>query len=67
MKTEYKKDEVQCTLILLILSNVVVEWLIFLFRIREAQDSNLGLEIGYPDLDFRGFPQSLQANVKIIP
>jgi hypothetical protein len=29
--------------------NVVVEWLIFLLRIREFPGSNLGSETGYPD------------------
>jgi hypothetical protein len=29
--------------------------------------SNLGRYTGYPDLVFRGFPQSLQANSRITP
>jgi hypothetical protein len=36
--------------------NVVVEWLTFLFRIREAPSSNLGPYIGYPEEGFRDFP-----------
>jgi hypothetical protein len=47
--------------------NVVVEWLTLLLRIREVPGSNLDLETGYPHCDFRGFPQFLQANVRIVP
>jgi hypothetical protein len=35
--------------------NVVVEWLAFLFRIREVLGSNIGLETGYPDWGFSWF------------
>jgi hypothetical protein len=35
--------------------------------IREVPGSNFVPEIGYPDLRFCGFPQSLQANVGIVP
>jgi hypothetical protein len=35
-----------------------VEWLTFLLRIRTVRGSNLG----HPGRDFRGYPQSLQAN-----
>jgi hypothetical protein len=49
--------------IILILPNVVVEWLILLLRILEFPASNV--ETGYPG----GFPQSLQSwdNTKIRP
>jgi hypothetical protein len=43
------------------LTNVVVEWLTLLFRIREVPGWNLGPETDYPEA-FRRFPQSLQAN-----
>lgn len=38
-----------------------------LLNIREVQGSSLGPETGYPDGDFRGFTQSLQANYEIEP
>jgi hypothetical protein len=47
------------------ISKVVVEWLALLTRIREVPGSNLSPEIGYPDWGFRGFPQSLQAHLKL--
>jgi hypothetical protein len=43
-------------------SNVVVEWLPLLLRIREVPDTSLGPKTGYPDWRFRGFPQSYHAN-----
>jgi hypothetical protein len=43
--------------------NAVV--VLILLRIREVPDSNLGLETGYPDWGFCGFPQLLQANASI--
>jgi hypothetical protein len=43
------------------LTNVVVEWLTLLFRIREVPGWNLSPETGYPEA-FRRFAQSLQAN-----
>jgi hypothetical protein len=49
-----------------ILSNVAVEWLIFLPRIRQITGSNLGPKAGYPDRNFSGFTQSLQTNVGIV-
>jgi hypothetical protein len=48
------------------LPNVVVKWLTLLLRIRDFSGSNLGPETGFPDWDFRGFPQSLQANAGIV-
>jgi hypothetical protein len=33
----------------------------------EAPGTNLGLETGYPDIGFSGFPQYIQANAGIIP
>jgi hypothetical protein len=33
----------------LISPNIVMEWLTFMFHIREVQGSNLGLETDYPD------------------
>jgi hypothetical protein len=39
--------------------NVVVEWLMILFSIREVPGSNLGAETGYPEI-CRGFPQSIK-------
>jgi hypothetical protein len=47
--------------------NVLVEWLTPFLRIREVPGSNIGPAIGYPDLGFRGFRQSLQANAGIFP
>jgi hypothetical protein len=43
----------------------MVKWLTLLFNIREVPHSNLGLKTGYPKF-FRGFPQFLQANARII-
>jgi hypothetical protein len=41
--------------------NVVVKWLILLFRIQEVPGSNLGPKTGYLT-GFRGYPQTIQAN-----
>jgi hypothetical protein len=38
-----------------------------LLRIREVPGSSLRPETGYSDGSFRGFPQSLQANARIVP
>jgi hypothetical protein len=51
----------------MMISNVVVEWLTFLLRIREVPGSNLGPEAGYLDRGFCGLSQSLQANSGITP
>jgi hypothetical protein len=48
-------------------SNVEVEWLTLLLRIREVPVSNLGLENGYPDWGYSCFRQSLQANARMVP
>jgi hypothetical protein len=45
----------------------VVKWLTLLFPIWEVPGSNLSLETSYPDWGFCGFPQSLQANARIVP
>jgi hypothetical protein len=47
--------------------DVMVEWLTLLLRNREVPVSNLNPEIGYPELTFCGFPQSLKANYGIVP
>jgi hypothetical protein len=44
----------------------IVELLALLLRIRGVPGSNLGKETGNPE-GFRGFPQSLEANVGIVP
>jgi hypothetical protein len=44
-------------------SDVVVEFLTLLLRIRKVSGSNLGTETGYPDWCFRDFSQSLRANM----
>jgi hypothetical protein len=46
----------------IILPNNVVEWLTFLIRIREVP----GLYLGSGDRLSRDFPQSLQANARIV-
>jgi hypothetical protein len=48
-------------------SNVVVEWLTLLLRIRDIQSSNLSPKTGLPNKDFRGSSQSLQENSGIVP
>jgi hypothetical protein len=45
--------------------NVVVEWLAFLFRIRQVPDSNLCPQNGYPE-DFHGLFQYFQTNNRIV-
>jgi hypothetical protein len=42
--------------------NVVVDWLRFMFRIREVPGPSLGPETGYPNRGYRGILQTLQAN-----
>jgi hypothetical protein len=37
-----------------------------LIRIREVPGCNLGLETGYSNV-FRGFPQALHSNARIVP
>jgi hypothetical protein len=49
------------------LPNVVVEWLIFMHRILEVPDSNLGPETDYLDWGICDFPQYLQANSGTVP
>jgi hypothetical protein len=47
------------------LTDAMVKWLIFLLCSQEVPGSNLGPR---PDiLSFHGFPQSPQANVRIVP
>jgi hypothetical protein len=48
------------------ISKEVVKWLTFVHRFREVPGLNLGLETGYPEA-FRGSPQSLLANIGIVP
>jgi hypothetical protein len=48
-------------------TNVVVEWLTLLHRIREFPGSNLRVQIGYLIEFVRGFSQSLQANAGVVP
>jgi hypothetical protein len=50
-----------------VVPNAVVKWLTFLLCIEEVPASTLGPETGYPDRIFRGFPQFLQANSRIVP
>jgi hypothetical protein len=40
---------------------------ILLPYIRDVKGSNLGPDTGYPDLGFRGFPRSFQANIGKVP
>jgi hypothetical protein len=47
--------------------NIVVEWLIFMPRIREVPGSNFGPGQETLTEIFRGFLQSLQANAGIVP
>jgi hypothetical protein len=42
-----------------VLTNATAECIALLLRTQEVPDSNLGLETGYPDRCFSGFPQSL--------
>jgi hypothetical protein len=48
-------------------SNIVVEWLTLLFRIREVPVSNVDLRPVSLTEGFRYSPQSLQANARILP
>jgi hypothetical protein len=45
----------------------VVEVLTVLLHIREVPGSNLGPRTGYSDGGFRSLPQTLQADVGIVP
>jgi hypothetical protein len=47
--------------------NIMVERLTLLLHIWEVLAPNLGPDSSYPDLVFRGFPQSIQANAGIVP
>jgi hypothetical protein len=46
-------------------SNVVADWLTILLSIREVPGTNLGPEIGYPEV-FCDLTQSFQENVRIV-
>jgi hypothetical protein len=46
-------------------TKVVAEWLTLLLRVQEVPGSNFDPGTGYPE-GFRGFPQSLQANARIV-
>jgi hypothetical protein len=50
-----------------VVPNAVVKWLTFLLCIEEVPASTLGPETGYPDRIFRGFPQFLQTNSRVVP
>jgi hypothetical protein len=47
--------------------NVVVEWLTLMLRTLDVPGSNLAPETGYRVRVFCNFPQSLQANVGLVP
>jgi hypothetical protein len=47
--------------------NVVIVWLIFLLRTTEVSSSNVGLQTGYRNCGFNGFPQSLHENTGVVP
>jgi hypothetical protein len=49
-------------------STGVAEFLaVSMLCIRQVSGLNIGLETGYPDRSFRGFPRYRQANVGITP
>jgi hypothetical protein len=52
--------------VVVVVPNVVVEWLTLLLHIREVPGSNICPKTDCPEF-FRGFPQPLQANVRIVP
>jgi hypothetical protein len=48
-------------------SEVAVEFVASLFRLREVPGSNFSPRIGYLDVFLCSFPQSLQADVEMLP
>jgi hypothetical protein len=46
--------------------NVVFGWLTILLHIREVPGSDYASEASCPDGGFRGFPQALQVNARIM-